>query len=381
MNSIGATGPKQDQSRTKESAINQAGYGFCGKLQDAPIRKLVSHSALGSRPIDRYRRSPASDFWLHLLACAELGELAVEPKGRTGGTRDGKKGGIFFAIRIRTTDHAPAAESNDARQKGLNEQQIAAFCQDHRAVINRLCALPDGITIDEDQDFLPVVVDASFFFRLLVLDATIEMRKGDPANAQRSFDAAYRVLGHMQQAPGLVPLLGSMGLRQAVIEMISQPFAAPLGSLFRESYPMSADTFESAVKSQYHLSKNLFQDAMTGSTPMEQNLLRLVLGRHLENFQSIHEENPADLRPDPIAVAGDLIFRQRKCFFPEHRTTYEAGYQLSQAITEATATITAAVAFPNATRIDTGVQSVTAAEQAIVEGWLAATAVGTDQAH
>ncbi len=282
---------------------------------------------------------------------------------------------------IRERLKASAAESHEARQKGLNERQIATFCQDRRAVIDRLCVLPDGITIDEDQDYLSVVVDASYFFRLLVLDATIAMRKGDSATARRSFDGAYRLLGHMQQAPGLVPLLVGIGLRQAVVEMIGQPFAAPIGSLFREPYQMSADAFESAVKSEYRFSKNLFQDAMTGSTPMEQNLLRLVLERHLENFLSIHEENPADLRPDPLAVAGDVVFRHRKCFFPEHRTAYEDGYQLAQAIAEATATITAAVAFPNATRIDTGVQSVTAAEQAIVEGWLAATAVGTGQAH
>jgi len=250
------------------------------------------------------------------------------------------------------------------------EQAVPAMrilCGRHVMMINRLKSLPtSSIFPDDGAAGLSVVSACRDYADLLFIDAVTLIRSGEREASQRSLDATYLLLQHMQRAHGFTPTLICNILRQDLIEAFEGSFASRLQPLFRHEYLMNSNSFELALKSEYQNTKWLLEQSLTGSSATQKRMHQLVMQKHLANFNAIRESPGEPPSVELEKILAHWAFRYRKYLAVENQNSFNDGQKVAEAFAEISSSIVAATAMPNLTKVDAQLKRTIKAEQRIL---------------
>ncbi len=207
-------------------------------------------------------------------------------------------------------------------------ETVRQVCLENRELIETLWNIEGRYAPVEvgDYDHFDVICD---FVRLLLLDSLIAGLDGEADRQRHSNDAAYRLIGILEDNRSLVTLSLEMGMRTAALELMKVGNEAGLVSAPGPATLMQPDAFEEAWRAEYQFYKGSYLRTFHGSSTSDRRRRNLVLQRHLEHFRSVRDSSGA--RPFEEYYSG-WMHDYRECYFRHRDLSRAEGERFAAAL-------------------------------------------------
>jgi len=228
-----------------------------------------------------------------------------------------------------------------------NHPAMPVFCERHQKTIQSLQQLEVRLRIPDQNDPM-LLVEAADFVRLLAVDSICHIRDGNSASAERSFRAAYRVIGYLEQNPRLNSALVSLALRSTLLEWMESSGQTQMGAYFLPDHRCPADLFNRAIAGEYHAMKSTFAAAIPITDATSQRLHARVLNKQIAFWREIRDLNdPAVTRKRTTEKVPEWFFQNRRFIHRMAHRSYADGERFAEALEDLTAEFLHLIAVPN----------------------------------
>lgn len=240
------------------------------------------------------------------------------------------------------------ATATDGTQK---IDEISRFCVEKQETIAALKALGPAMTVPA-SNFLDLA-RAGDFCRLLFLEALRSAESGQLEKAGDSFDAAYRMIGHLEQNPSLFSMLATLALRSRIAGFLESESGAQLATFFEEKHQLAENAYDRFLRGACRESRQIISEALPGSDSVSARLRVRTLEKNLAFWRAVRADGS-------VAQTGDSFesrfsagfFRNRRFIHRPDLASYPDGYRFAGEAENLVAEILFWTARPNLGAID-----------------------------
>jgi len=233
----------------------------------------------------------------------------------------------------------------DAPRANAASQQ--ALLARHQGAITALRCLQSPLFPPDPDDFssLPKL---SAWVPLLALDAMRQADSGNMSDAGRSLDAAYLLIGVLEENPRMVTLLIAHGLREVTAELLESEAGCRLRWCFGSQHVLSATQWERTVAGEYQAVKRWMTESMAGTDPMAARLRQHILAKQAAHWREMRTHGGKAHAAPPVSLILADWFGQNRQFFHRLRSSSRAdGQRVASELEGLIAEIVHRVAVPN----------------------------------